>query len=96
MGLGQGQFLPPPFASPVGRDRFAMVGFLFLPTVPPRTCGCQARKIDKFLESGIMFEAGLDEILRAQGIHLEIGLGFDGPGRAREMKHQVDIFHTWP
>jgi len=42
-----------------------------------------------------MFEAGLDEILRAQGIHLEIGLCFDGPGRAREMKHQVDIFHTW-
>ena len=43
-----------------------------------------------------MFEAGLDEILRAQGIHLEIGLGFDGPGRAGEMKHQVDIFHTRP
>ena len=95
MGLGQGQFLPPPFAAPVRRDRFARVGFLFLATVLPRTRGCQARQIDKFLESGIMFEAGLDEILRAQGIHREIGLGCDGPGRAREMKHQVDIFHPW-
>ena len=43
-----------------------------------------------------MFEAGLDEILRAQGIHLEIGLGVDGPGGAGEMKHQVDIFHPGP
>jgi hypothetical protein len=25
-----------------------------------------------------MFDAGLDEVLRAQGIHLEIGFGVDG------------------
>ena len=41
-----------------------------------------------------MFKAGLDEILRAQGIHCEIGLGVDGPGSTGEMKHQVHIFHT--
>ena len=67
-----------------------------LPVVPSRTCGCQAGKIDKFLESGSMFEAGLDEIFRAQGIHLEIGLGVDGPGHAGEMKHQVHIFNPRP
>ncbi len=96
VGLGQGQFLPPPFAHPVGRDRPAMVGFCFLPTVLPRSCGCLAGKIDKFLESGVMFEAGLDEIFRAQGIHRAIGFCFDGPGGAGEMQDQVDILDTRP
>jgi hypothetical protein len=40
-----------------------------------------------------MFEAGLDEILRTQGIYFEIGLGVDGPGDAGKMKHQVHILH---
>ena len=43
-----------------------------------------------------MFEAGLDEIFRAQGIHLEIGLGVDGPGHAGEMKHQAQISTPGP
>jgi len=41
-----------------------------------------------------MFEAGLDEIIRAQGIHFEIGLFFDGRCHTRKMKHLIDVFHT--
>jgi hypothetical protein len=94
MGVGQGQFLPQQFAFPIGRDRFARVGFLFLPTAPTRTCCCLARKIDKFFETGIIFDAGLDKVLRTQGIHFEIGFFIDGRYRTREMKHLIDVFYT--
>jgi hypothetical protein len=43
-----------------------------------------------------MFEAGPYQILRAPGIHREIGLGVDGPGGAGEMERQVYILHTRP
>jgi hypothetical protein len=43
---------------------------------------------------GIVFDAGLDKVLRTQGIHFEIGFFFDGRCRTRKMKHLIDVFHT--
>jgi hypothetical protein len=85
MRVGQGQLLPQQLAFPIGRDRVARVGFLFLTTVPARTCCCLARKIDEFLETGVVFDAGLDKVLRTQGIHFEISFFFDGRCRACKM-----------
>jgi len=92
MGVGQGQLLPQQFAFPLRRDRFARVGFHFLPTARARTRCCLARKVDKFFETGIVFDAGLDKVLSAQGIHFEIGFFFDGRYRTRKMKHMIDVF----
>jgi hypothetical protein len=94
MRVGQRQLLPQQFASPVGRDWVARVGFLCLPTAPTRTRCCLARKIDEFFETGVVFDAGLDKVLRTQGIHFEIGFFFDGRYRTRKMKHLIDVFHT--
>jgi hypothetical protein len=93
MGVGQGQFFPQQFAFPIGRDRFARVGFIFMPITPARTRCCLARNRDKFLETGIVFNAGPDKVLRTLAIHFEVRFFFDGRGRACKMKHLINVLY---
>jgi hypothetical protein len=70
-----------------------MVGLRLLHPISARTGGRLARKVDKFLDTRILFEAGMNEIVCAHGIYFEVGF-FSGrlcdPG---DMKDLVHVFY---
>jgi hypothetical protein len=80
------QILSHPFALAVRRDRFAQICLFLLPPILARSCCSLARKINKFLERGIVFKAGPEEVFRSIGIDFEISFFIDRLGHTCQME----------
>jgi len=50
-------------------------------------------KVEEFLEAGVLFEPGVDQVLRSEGIYLKIGFFPNGLGYTCHMENQIDTFH---
>jgi hypothetical protein len=48
------------------------------------------------LEAGIVFEAGMNQVLGSQSIYLKVGSLVYGFGHTRHMEHLVDTSHGLP
>ena len=94
--MGEGKFLSHALALAIGGDRFTCVR-LFLPaSIPARTCGRLAGEVDEFQGAGVLFEAGLDEVIGSVAVDLEIGFVFSGLCHSCQVKHVVHTFHSLP
>jgi hypothetical protein len=70
-----------------------LIQFSLFVSIPARASGSLTRKIDEFSDTRMMLKASPNQVLRSEGIHLEVSFLMNGLCDTGQMKHLVNTLY---